>query len=208
MKRSLSSKRRWSVPRYKHKLHEVPDNSHDKKAIENLDGVQYSVAELSTTYLFPQRTGKLTIQPIELDWGVRIRAKRQQSLFDQFFGGGTQDLVVKIKSKPITVDVQALPEKGKPENFTGAVGNFSFNAKLNHNKVKANESINLKLTISGKGNISLASTPKLNFPEGFETYDPKVNESISSTVPQYEMFIDVLPFHWSTRHKAGPRSMS
>jgi len=147
---------------------------------ENLDGVQYSVAELSTTYLFPQRTGKLTIQPIELDWGVRIRAKRQQSLFDQFFGGGTQDLVVKIKSKPITVDVQSLPEKGKPENFTGAVGNFSFNAKLNHNKVKANESINLKLTISGKGNISLASTPKLNFPEGFETYDPKVNESIST----------------------------
>jgi tetratricopeptide (TPR) repeat protein len=147
---------------------------------ENLDGVTYGVVEFSQTYLFPQRTGKLTIDPIELDWIVRTKPTRQQSIFDQFFGGGGQDVAVKIKSKPVTVDVQPLPEAGKPENFTGAVGNFSFNAKLNHDKVKANESINLKLTISGKGNISLVSTPKINFPDGFETYDPKVNENIST----------------------------
>ncbi|HKC69052.1 MAG TPA: BatD family protein, partial [Bacteroidia bacterium] len=147
---------------------------------ENLDGVQYGVVELSQTYLFPQRTGKLTIDPIELDWVVRTKPKRQQSIFDQFFGGGGQDVVVKLKSKPVTVDVQPLPEAGKPDNFTGAVGNFSFNAKLNHDKVKANEGLNLKLTITGKGNISLVSTPKINFPDGFETYDPKVNETVST----------------------------
>jgi|GEM_PF-17881 len=147
---------------------------------ENLDGVSYGVVEFSQTYLFPQRTGKLTIDPIELDWVVRVKSKRQQSIFDQFFGGGGQDVVVKLKGKPVTIDVQALPEAGKPDNFTGAVGNFSFNAKLNHDKVKANESLNLKLTISGKGNISLVSTPKINFPDGFETYEPKVNETVST----------------------------
>ncbi|MHB8259900.1 MAG: BatD family protein [Bacteroidia bacterium] len=146
---------------------------------ENLDGVNYSVAEFSKTYLFPQRLGKLTIEPIEIDCIVR-QQKKAQSIFDQFFGGGGQDVVVKIKSKPVSVDVIALPERGKPDNFTGAVGNFSFNAKINHDKVKANESINLKLTISGRGNINLASTPKINFPEGFETYDPKVNENINT----------------------------
>ena len=148
---------------------------------ENLDGVNYNVAEFSKTYLFPQRAGKLTIDPIEIDCIVRQQVKRQQSIFDQFFGGGGQDVAVKIKGKPVTVDVLPLPEKGKPENFTGAVGNFTFSAKLNHDKVKANESINLKLTISGRGNINLASTPKFNFPEGFETYDPKVSENISTT---------------------------
>ena len=147
---------------------------------ENLDGVNYNVAEFSKTYLFPQRSGKLTIEPIEIDCIVRQQSKRQQSIFDQFFGGGAQDVVVKIKSKPVSVDVLALPENNKPVNFTGAVGNFSFNAKLNHDKIKANESLNLKLTISGKGNINLASTPKINFPEGFETYDPKITESIST----------------------------
>ncbi|HEX7413823.1 MAG TPA: BatD family protein, partial [Bacteroidia bacterium] len=91
---------------------------------ENLDGINYNVAEFSKTYLFPQRGGKLTIDPIEIDCIVR-QQKKQQTIFDQFFGGGGQDVAVKIKSKPVSVDVIALPEKGKPENFTGAVGNFS-----------------------------------------------------------------------------------
>ncbi len=146
---------------------------------ENLDGINYYVAEFSKTYVFPQRTGKLTIEPIEIDCIVRQQTK-PQSLFDQFFGGGGQDVAVKVKGKPVTIEVMPLPEKGKPENFTGAVGKFSFNAKINHNKVKANESINLKLTISGTGNINLASTPKINFPDGFELYDPKISESINT----------------------------
>ena len=147
---------------------------------ENMDGVTYGVVELSHTYLFPQRSGKLTIDPIELDWVVRVKSKRQQSIFDQFFGGGVQDIAVKIKSKPVQVDVLALPEKGKPENFTGAVGKFSFTAKLNHEQIKANEGLNLKISITGKGNINLTSSPKLKFPEGFETYEPKINENIST----------------------------
>ncbi|MBS1646078.1 MAG: BatD family protein [Bacteroidetes bacterium] len=147
---------------------------------ETIDGVPYGVVELNHTYLFPQRTGKLTIDPIELDWIVHTQSRKQQSIFDQFFGGGGQDVVVKLKSKPLIIDVQALPEKGKPESFTGAVGAFSFNAKVSRDRVKANESVSLKLSLSGKGNISLASAPKINFPEGFETYEPKVNESIST----------------------------
>ncbi len=148
--------------------------------VESMDGISYHVAEYSKTYLFPQRTGKLTIDPMEIDWVVRVKTKKVQSIFDQFFGGGYQDLVVKLKSKPVTVDVMALPEKGKPEGFTGAVGKFNFSAHINHDKVKANEAINLKLSVSGSGNISLAEAPKIMFPEGFETFDPKVNENINT----------------------------
>ena len=150
-------------------------------AVENLDGINYYVAEFMKTFLFPQRTGKLVVNPIEIDCVVRQQTKKQQSVFDQFFGGGYQDVIAKIKSKPVTIDVLALPEKGKPENFSGAVGKFNFKAELNHNKVKANEGLNLKVTVSGTGNINLAETPKVNFPEGFETYEPKVNENISTS---------------------------
>jgi len=149
--------------------------------VENLDGINYYVAEFMKTYLFPQRTGKLTVNPIEIDCIVRQQTKKAQSVFDQFFGGGYQDVVAKIKSKVITIEVLPLPEKGKPENFSGAVGKFNFKAELNHNKVKANEGINLKVHVSGTGNINLAETPKINFPEGFETYEPKVNENISTS---------------------------
>lgn len=148
--------------------------------VENVDGVNYYVAEFMKTYLFPQRTGKLTISPIEIDCIVRQQTRKQQSVFDQFFGGGYQDVVAKIKSKQVVVDVMSLPEKGKPEGFSGAVGKFSFKAEMNHKTVKANEGINLKVTVNGTGNINLAETPKINFPEGFETYEPKVNESIST----------------------------
>ncbi|HXB41919.1 MAG TPA: BatD family protein [Bacteroidia bacterium] len=146
---------------------------------ENFDGITYRVVEYKRTYIFPQRTGKLTVDPIEIDWVVRAKSKRPQTIFDQFFGAGYQDMVVKLKSKPVTVDVSPLPEKNKPAGFTGAVGKFNFSARLNHDKVKANEAINLKLTISGSGNINLAEGPKVTFPDGFETYDPKVNENIS-----------------------------
>lgn len=149
--------------------------------VENLDGINYVVVELSKTYLFPQRSGKLTIDPIELECIVRQQVKKNPSIFDQFFGGAYQDVLAKVKSKSVTLDVMPLPEKGKPANFTGAVGKFNFSAHVNHEKVKANEAINLKLTISGTGNVNLAEAPKVVFPEGFETYEPKVHENINTS---------------------------
>ncbi len=147
---------------------------------ENLDGIQYYVAEFTKSYLFPQRSGSLTLEPMEVDCIVRQRSSKQaQNIFDQFFGGGFEDIVVKAKSKAITIDVKALPEAGKPANFNGAVGNFSLKAEISKEKVVANQSINLKLSITGRGNIKLTDAPKINFPEGFETFEPKVNESYS-----------------------------
>ncbi len=146
---------------------------------ENIDGVMYYVAEFTKSYLFPQRSGQLTIEPMEIDCIVRKRSSKQpQNIFEQFFGGGGyEDVVVKAKSKAITIDVKALPEKDKPANFSGAVGNFSLKAEISKEKVKANESINLKLSVAGKGNIKITDAPKITFPEGFETYEPKVSEN-------------------------------
>lgn len=146
---------------------------------ENIDGVMYYVAEFTKSYLFPQRSGQLTIEPMEIDCIVRKRSNKQpQNIFEQFFGGGGyEDVVVKAKSKAINIDVKALPEKDKPTNFSGAVGNFSLRAEISKEKLKANESINLKLTVAGKGNIKITDAPKITFPDGFETYDPKITES-------------------------------
>jgi len=147
---------------------------------ENVNGVIYNVADYSKVYLFPQRSGTLVIEPVELDCIVRRQTKRQpRNIFEQFFGaGGYEDVVIKVKSKPVKVDVQDLPMQNKPELFSGAVGNFSYKAELDKAQVKANEAINLKITISGQGNIKLIEPLKLNLPESFESYDPKINENI------------------------------
>lgn len=149
---------------------------------ENVNGVVYYVAEYNRVFLFPQRTGNITVEPIELECIVRKLTKRQpRNIFEQFFGAnGYEDVVVKVKSKAVKVDVQDLPTENKPEEFTGAVGDFSYKAEINKQQVKANDAFNLKVTISGKGNIKLVEPLKLNLPESFEVYDPKVNEKINA----------------------------
>lgn len=171
----------YKMPNYNGFWSQNEDNRNKQIALgqENIDGVMYYVAEFTKSYLFPQRSGSLTIEPMEIDCIVRKRSNRQpQTIFEQFFGGGGyEDVVVKAKSKAVTVDVKALPETGKPASFSGAVGNFSMKAEITKEKLKANESINLKISISGRGNIKLTDAPKIIFPEGFESYDPKITEN-------------------------------
>ncbi|RME18256.1 MAG: protein BatD [Bacteroidetes bacterium] len=152
--------------------------------IENIDGINYYVGEISTQYLFPQKSGKLTISPIEIDCVIRKRVNRApRDIFEQFFGvNAFEDKVVSVKSQPVSISVNDLPAQNKPANFSGAVGtHFTFSAEISKSKVHANDAIHLKLTISGRGNIPLIDAPKINFPTEFETYDPKISENISTS---------------------------
>ncbi len=160
---------------------DVPGHQTIQVTNENIDGVNYQVGELKRSYLFAQRTGKLEIKPLELECVVRTQSHRApRDIFEQFFGGGYEDVLVKAKSKSVTIDVSALPKSNQPEGFSGAVGDFSFKAHLSKDKVKANDAVNLTITISGKGNIKLLEPLKINFPEDFETYDPKISEKINA----------------------------
>lgn len=146
---------------------------------ETINGISYQVGELKRTYIFPQRSGKLKIGSMEVECVIRKKTGRQpRDVFEQFFGGGYEDAVVTVKTAPTTINVKALPTDNKPKSFSGAVGKYSFKAKLTKDQVMANDAVNLKLTISGKGNLKLLSPPKVDFPEDFETYDPKLKENI------------------------------
>lgn len=146
---------------------------------ENIDGVPYTVAELKRSFIFAQRSGTIEIEPIEAECVIRQRSKQAQSLFDQFFGGGgVEDVVIKAKSKPVKIEVLPLPENNKPADYSGAVGNFSFKASMNKNKVKTNEAVNLTITINGAGNLKLIDALKLNIPSDIEAYDPKITDNV------------------------------
>jgi hypothetical protein len=160
---------------------DVPGHQTIQVTNENIDGVVYQVGELKRSYLFAQQTGKLEIKPLELECVVRTQSHRApRDIFEQFFGGGYEDVLIKAKSKTVTIDISALPKSSQPEGFSGAVGDFSFKAHLSKDKVKANDAVNLTITISGKGNIKLLDPLKINFPEDFETYDPKISEKITA----------------------------
>lgn len=154
---------------------------------ENLDGVNYNVAEIKKVILFPQHAGTLEIDPMEGECIVRVQVQRKRSndIFDQFFndpffGMGAQDVNYKIKSDAIKITVRDLP-KNAPDGFSGAVGKFSMEAFIDKPETKANEAVNLKIKISGSGNIKLIENPKLSFPPDVESYDPKIADNISAT---------------------------
>ncbi len=163
---------------------EVPNPTRQSELhSEVLDGIQYQVAEIKRTILIPQRSGTLTIDPLEMEIVTRVKSKsRNNNFFDQFFGGGYQDVKLSIASKQVKVEVMPLPEKGKPENFNGAVGQLSIEASIKNNELKTDEGCNLTYTISGKGNLKLLEAFKLKLPADIETYDPKITDKINVSV--------------------------
>lgn len=154
---------------------------------ENVDGINYNTYELYRTEAIANKSGKITLTPIEQGLVIRKQSNsKPKTLFEQFFGAASyEDINVTAYSKPVTIEVLPLPEEGKPERFNGAVGSFQSKVQVTRNELKANDAFNLKMTISGKGNLKLLSAPALSLPEGFETYEPKVTDNGTSKTFDY-----------------------
>ena len=150
---------------------------------EVIDGQQYNVGLLKRAALFPNQAGKLEVTPFELTIPIQVQKKKNpNNVWDDFFGdpfGRAEIVEYQAKSNILRVEVMPLPENDKPASFKGAVGKFDFSASLDKQKTKTNEPINLKFDISGTGNIKLLDLPPFELPNGFERYDPKVDEQIN-----------------------------
>jgi hypothetical protein len=138
---------------------------------EAVDGIIYNVYTLSKKVLVPQQTGNLSIGKAEMVFNVQQRTA-PQSIFDDFFGS-YQNVKVKISSDRVPITVRELP--GNPTGFTGAVGRFTLNSNIDKTKVKSNEAITLKVTVSGNGNLKHITPLNFDFPADFEVYDPKTD---------------------------------
>jgi len=145
---------------------------------ENINGQNYLTAEIKKVLVFPQKSGKLEIPSIELNCVVRQRVQAQ-SIWDQMMGGGYRDAEVKVKSAAVQLEVKPHDAAGKPVDFNGAVGKLSAEITLDRAAVKAGEAVNLRITVSGRGNLKLIDPPMLNLPAELEVYDPQVKDNIS-----------------------------
>lgn len=87
------------------------------------------------------------------------------------------------------VMVLPLPEEGRPENFSGGVGDLAFSAKASRNELNVGESITFEIRVSGHGNLELVELPELNLPDQLEVYEPEDDMSVqpSSSGPRGEI---------------------
>jgi uncharacterized membrane protein len=157
---------------------------------QTIDGEVYRVADLSKVMLYPLKSGRLVIDPFELEcvaqYKRQTKTKTGDPFFDDFFNNSFfnesyANVEKSLKSNSVVVNVRPLPTSEKPVDFSGAVGTFTFKTELDKTQAKTNDAINLKCTITGKGNIQLIDKLNINFPPDFETYDPKISNNISTT---------------------------
>lgn len=140
---------------------------------ETYNGQLYNAALLGKYVLIPQQSGQITIDPAEIVCLVSIRVSSGgTSIFDGFFDD-YRTVRKKAVSKPLTVNVSPLPS-GAPASFAGGVGVYSISAAVSKDSLNAHEAASLVITVSGKGNVALLETPKVNFPPDMEVYDTKV----------------------------------
>lgn len=140
---------------------------------EVVNGATYLTAVLKQNVLFPQRAGKIKIEPLTAECLVD-QPVRTNNIFAQFFGNSYKRVPYDVKSESATVDVMPLPKTEK--TFSGAVGEFTLSGELDKNKIKANDAVNLTITISGNGNLKLIDTLPIQFPPDFDHYDPKISD--------------------------------
>jgi BatD DUF11 like domain len=167
-----------------------------KPTEEILDGKKYQVFILKKSALFPQQTGTLVLDPAEAKGVARIvqQVKRRLQdmdplatlmMSDPFFNNAFfnttayKDVPVDLKSKPVDIHVSALPDKDKPAGFDGAVGSFGIASTIDKTEISTDDVATLTVNISGSGNLKLFGAPKLSLPNGLNTFDPQVYDTIT-----------------------------
>lgn len=166
----------------------IGENDKQQPYKQMIDGQQYVVVDIRKTALFPLKSGKLVIDPLELTCVAEIKkqtkTKTGDPFFDDFFNdsffNNSVTVEKSIKSNPLVVNVKPLPSEGKTDDFNGAVGEFTFKSELDKTQLKTNEPLNLKFVVSGKGNIQLIDKMNVTFPPDFETYDPKITSDVKT----------------------------
>lgn len=144
----------------------------------NYQGKPYRCITVKKVVLYPQKTGVLTLEPLTMDAVLSVPTGQRD-----FFGRPYYEEVSRrVTSGNRTLNVKELPQEGKPDSFGGAVGDFSFNVTTNKLTLKANESLQLKVEVSGSGNLKLFDLPKPIFPSSLEVYAPEQKDDISTTL--------------------------
>jgi hypothetical protein len=154
------------------------------KSYQNLiNGIQYQVQEISVA-LFPIKQGKAEIPPAMLDMDIyhRTRSNRRGFFNDPFFGQGIRAEHKVLRSKPLFVEILALPEKDKPVDFKNIIGQFNIQANLGKKDLEVGDTTTLTITVSGKGNIRGVSFPEPDLNRQFKVYpdQPEFKQTVAA----------------------------
>jgi hypothetical protein len=142
------------------------------------NGKRCAVVVLKKIVLYPQKSGKLVIEPLSLDLDLELPTNRRDMFGRVIVTNGNK----RVSAGAKTIAVKALPEAGKPADFSGAVGKFDFRVTPSKTNLKNGESLDLLVSVSGSGNMKLFNLPKPVVPNSLEMYDPVHDEKVNTVL--------------------------
>ena len=165
----------------------LPDGPQVEQVTRN--GVQYTSAVIRRVALVPTGPGERTVEPLGIEAEVRVR-RRMLDPFENFFNLDRSSLFgtsvpAGVLSNPLQVTVEPLPP-GRPEPFSGVVGDLSLVATLDQDSVDASQAVTLSVTARGRGNMRSIPEPTLDLPTDFEVFPPEVSGSVQRSGPGLE----------------------
>lgn len=156
---------------------------------ENVDGHEYYVYMLRQAQLYPMQPGAAALEPVLVENYIRllkaeyIKQSRDDSPPEILPGVKKEDAVIDTTvitgSTPVSINVKPLPVTGKPVAFNGAVGNFMMDALVEKSDLSTDDAGNLRILLSGEGNMTLLSAPEVAWPNGLEGYEPAVKDGLN-----------------------------
>ena len=147
------------------------------------EGMQYTTATIRKVALFPTGSGARTLEPLGIEAQVRVRRRSAFDPFEDFFGRGSllnSTISTAAASRPVEIEVLPLPG-GRPDDFTGFVGDLDVTATLDRDSVQVSDAVTLTVVVAGRGNLRMLAEPEVVIPPGFEAFPPEVNERVDRT---------------------------
>ena len=176
-------------PSFSHEGFSVGEFQNPERRSEVLRGVRYEVLVFHQD-LFGIKEGDYTLGPARLNCKMVVRSQPsgrfRSSLFGITFGDddfmdsrfGVKTYPIELESNEIPMTILPFPEKGKPADFQGAVGDFAMDVNVSPRKVKVGDPVTLSVTIRGRGNLDTVTAPRLVSVDSdkIKTYEPQVSK--------------------------------
>jgi len=170
--------RNFKAPKYEDFWSQYIDMKQLTAERGKFNGKDYSMVVLRKVILYPLESGSKVIEPFKIDIDAEVPTGRRD-----WFGEYEMKVIQKaLSTGRQTITVKPLPINGKPEGYTGAVGKFDFKVIPSKSTLKAGESLELEVSVSGKGNLKLFTLPKPIVPSALELYEPAHNENVQTPV--------------------------
>jgi len=139
-------------------------------------GKDYKSYVIRKIQLFPLQTGDLKLDIASVENEITLYKRSA-------YGDITPvTQTVTLSSEPLTIHVNPIPEKNKPTDFNGTIGNFSINAKASKLIDTAEDNNMLEISIEGFGNFQSINCPKINWPKATEHFDNTERSDINKMV--------------------------